>query len=78
LLLVYYLIRAGVWVAAEQAGDYARGVSITNQLIYYGLLVTGALSGAKLLVRLMRVIRGAKGGAGGVGGAGRQVMPRAR
>ena len=78
LLLVYYLIRAGVWVAAEQAGDYARGVSITNQLIYYGLLVTGALSGAMLLVRLMRVIRGAKGGAGGVGGAGRQVMPSAR
>ena len=65
-------------MAAEQAGEYARGVAITNQLIYYGLLVTGALSGAMLVVRLMRVIRGAKGGAGRVGGTGRQVMPSAR
>jgi len=51
---------------------------IVNQLIYYALLVTGAISGVMLVVRLMRVIRGAKSKTGTAGKAGRQVIPSAR
>jgi hypothetical protein len=71
LLVVYYLIRAGVWVMAERAGEYERGLAVANQIIYYTLLVTAACSGVALLVRVMRVVRGAKrdAGAGKLGAA---------
>jgi len=78
LMVVYSLIRAGVWVMTEQEQQYAPGAVIVNQLIYYALLVTGAISGVMLVVRLMRVIRGAKSKTGTAGKAGRQVIPSAR
>jgi hypothetical protein len=78
LMVVYYLIRAGVWVMTEQGEQHAQGAVIVNQLIYYALLATGAFSGAMLVVRLIRVIRGAGGRTGGTGKARRQVMPTAR
>jgi hypothetical protein len=77
LIVVYYLLRAGSWVVAEDGQGYARAAVIVNQVIYYTLLATLAISGVMLIVRSMRVIRGAKGGTR-VGEAGNQAMPGAR
>jgi hypothetical protein len=62
LLVVYYLIRGGIWVIAEQAGEYGRAVEVINQVIYYTLMVAAAISGVMLGVRVMRLIRRRKSG----------------
>jgi hypothetical protein len=58
LLVVYYLIRGGTWVMAEQAGEYTRAVEVINQVIYYVLMVTAAWSAVMLVTRIVRMLRG--------------------
>ena len=65
LLVVYYLIKAGSWIApanAEHAADYARAAHIVNQWIYYSLLATAVLSAAMLVVRIARLTRRLRSG----------------
>ena len=60
LLVVYYLIKAGSWIApasTEHAADYARAAHIVNQWVYYSLLATALLSAAMLVVRIARLTR---------------------
>lgn len=59
LAVVYFLIKAGSWVAAvdSAAGEYGRAVEIVNQVVYYCLWGTAALSAAMLVARMARLIR---------------------
>lgn len=62
LAVVYFLVRAGSWVVAEDsagggAGGYGHAAQIVNQWIYYGLLVTAIFSAVMLIVRVTRLIR---------------------
>jgi hypothetical protein len=59
LAVVYFLIKAGTWVAAvdSAAGQYGRAVEIVNQVVYYCLWGTAALSVAMLIARVTRLIR---------------------
>lgn len=76
LLVVFYLIRAGVWVMAEPGGAFARAAEVVNRVMYYGLIVTAASSAVMLAIRFVRVVRGTKS-PNGVGEAGKAVVPGA-
>jgi hypothetical protein len=69
LAVVYFLIKAGSWVAAVDSatGDYKRAMEIVNQVIYYCLWGTAALSVAMLVVRVARLIRPPRQDAGSPG-----------
>jgi hypothetical protein len=69
LAVVYFLIKAGSWVMAADsvvghAGEYGRAVEIVNQVVYYCLWGTAALSAAMLVARLTRLIRAPRQDAG--------------
>ena len=62
LLVLYYLVRAGSWVAAvgsgaEGAAHFARSLAIINRWIYFGLLVAAIYSVVMLLVKVTRLVR---------------------
>src|SRR5215469_5081571 len=62
LLVVYYLVRAGGWVAAvgsgaEGARPYARSLAIITQWIHFGLLVAAISSVVTLVVKVTRLVR---------------------
>lgn len=60
LAVVYFLIKAGSWVTAvdsAQGHPSTRAMVIVNQVVYYCLWGTAALSAAMLVGRLMRLIR---------------------
>lgn len=69
LLVVYYLLRAGSWVAAvgsatEITEQYAHSLAIVNQWIYFALLVAAILSVVMLIVKVTRLVRSLGRGAG--------------
>lgn len=60
LAVVYFLIKAGSWVTAvdsAQGHPSARAMEIVNQVVYYCLWATAALSAAMLVARVARLIR---------------------
>ena len=59
LAVVYFLIKAGSWVAGVDSatGQYGSAVEIVNQVVYYCLWGTAALSAAMLVARVTRLIR---------------------
>lgn len=60
LAVVYFLIKAGSWVTAvdsAQGHPGARAMEIVNQVVYYCLWGTAALSAAMLVARVARLIR---------------------
>src|SRR5215469_16131884 len=62
LTVVYFLIRAGIWVTAADslaggADGYAHAAQVVNGWIYYGLLATAIFSAVILVVRMARLIR---------------------
>ena len=60
LAVVYFLIKAGSWVTAvdsAQGHPSARAMEIVNQVVYYCLWGTAALSAAMLVARVARLIR---------------------
>ena len=65
LAVVYFLIKAGSWVAAvdSAAGEFRHAVEIVNQVVYYCLWGTAALSAAMLIARVARLIRTPRQGA---------------
>jgi hypothetical protein len=72
LAIVFFLIKAGRWVAAggpavEHASEFAHTIEIVNRIIYYALLVTAAISTVTLVVKVMRFIRGLRRQAGSPG-----------
>lgn len=69
LAVVYFLIKAGSWVAAvdSAAGEFRHAVEIVNQVVYYCLWGTAALSAAMLIARVARLIRPPRQGAGSTG-----------
>ncbi len=76
LVVVYFLIRAGSWVAVADSGTsgaagFARAAEIVNQSILYGLVVTAVFSAVMIVIRVTRLIRQphAQNGSGSVGAA---------
>ncbi len=66
LVLVYFLIKAGSWVAvtdsaASGAVNYALTVEIVNRCILYALVGTAVFSGVMILIRVMRLVRQPRG-----------------
>ena len=59
LAVVYFLIKAGSWVTALDSapGGYKGAMEIVNQVVYYCLWGTAALSAAMLVARVARLIR---------------------
>lgn len=60
LAVVYFLIKAGSWVTAvdsAQGHPSAHAMEIVNQVVYYCLWGTAALSAAMLVARVARLIR---------------------
>lgn len=62
LVVVYYVIKAGSWVAAggpaaEHASEYAGAVKTVNQWIYFCLLLAAGFSAVMLVVKIARFIR---------------------
>ena len=62
LVVVYFLIKAGSWVAGvgspvNQSADYAQTVAIVNQCFYYLLIGAAILSSVMLVVRAAALIR---------------------
>ncbi len=60
LVVVYFLIKAGSWVAEAGSsvnGDYAQAVAIVNQCFYYLLIGAAIFSSVMLVVRTARLIR---------------------
>ena len=60
LAVVYFLIKAGSWVTAvdsAQGHPSAHAVEIVNQVVYYSLWGTAALSAVMLVGRVARLIR---------------------
>jgi hypothetical protein len=69
LVVVYYLIRSGSWVAAvgpamEITEQYAHSIAIVNQWTYFALLVAAILSVVMLVVKVTRLVRSLRRGAG--------------
>jgi hypothetical protein len=66
LAIVYFLIKAGSWVAAvdSAAEGFRHAVEIVNQVVYYCLWGTAALSAVMLIARVARLIRPPRRGAG--------------
>ncbi len=66
LVLVYFLIKAGSWVAATDSAasgavNYALTVEIVNRCILYALVGTAVFSGVMILIRVMRLVRQPRG-----------------
>ncbi|HTQ60034.1 MAG TPA: hypothetical protein VMI32_07425 [Candidatus Solibacter sp.] len=79
LAIVYFLVKAGNWVAvadavANRASDYARAVVIVNECFYYALLATAILSAAMLILRIVGFIKRRRwqGGSHRVGSAAQE------
>jgi len=60
LLVVYYLIRGGVWLIPESGGPTS-ALQVLNQVIYGVLIVTAATSGTTLAVRSVKLVRKIRG-----------------
>lgn len=62
LVVVYFLIKAGSWVAGagssvNRSADYTRTVAIVNQCFYYLLIGAAIVSSVRLVVRAAALIR---------------------
>jgi hypothetical protein len=62
LVVVYFLIKAGSWVAGvgsavNRSADYAQTIAIVNQCFYYLLIGAAIFSSVMLVVRAARLIR---------------------
>ena len=61
LFVLYYLLKAGTWVAVSanvaDAADYATAANVVNQCIYYSLLLGAGLSTITLVVRITKLFR---------------------
>lgn len=62
LALIYFLIRAGSWVALADSkvsvpDNYARAVEVVNQCFRYGLVAAAVFSAVMIVIRVTRLIR---------------------